>query len=141
MPNVTLKDQITSAVARIAPLRTGLVVDDSIAAVRLILRVCELRGVLCRHVTTVDEALQLLRNDRPGFMILDYHLGNGVVGPDVLACCVREGITIPPTVLCTSDCTSPEVIEAMNRFNLPLAPKPVDIVSLLGLVALQAGLP
>jgi DNA-binding response OmpR family regulator len=82
-----------------AQLPTVLVVDDD-AALRLLCRVnLELDGYRVLEAATVSEALDLLRGEPVGLVLLDVHVGPES-GVDLMRA-VREEGGAPPVVLVT----------------------------------------
>jgi hypothetical protein len=79
-----------------------LVIDDDADALDALLNVLRAWGCETAGVTTCGEAIALARagSDAPGFIIADFHLGDGATGLDAIAELRRcFGFDIPAVVL------------------------------------------
>lgn len=127
--------QTAPAPAAAAPaVRAHVLLVEDDASVRdatgMLLRV---EGYRVTAVATLADAERAARETAPDLLITDYHLGEGVLGTEVIAA-LRSRLTTPlKAILLTGD-TSAVMTEMRADPNLRVLSKPVDAEELLALL-------
>jgi two-component system, sensor histidine kinase len=103
----------------------ALVVDDELPIRDALAQLLRTLGWQVRCASSGAEALQQLHDGwQPEALLLDFRLGEGASGLDVLALLRAKGCTAPAWLI-TGD-TSPERIQQAREAGLPVRYKPVD---------------
>lgn len=116
-----------------------LVIDDDADALDALLNVLRAWGCEPAGVTTFREAIALARagGDAPGFIIADFHLGDGATGLDAIAELRRSfGVDIPAVVLSADGGDRPRT--AARAAGCSFLDKPTKLERLRALLAAPA---
>jgi DNA-binding response OmpR family regulator len=110
--------------------RRVTIVEDEATLRRIITRNLVSRGLEVQEAETAEEALRLLRDERPDLLLLDVNLPDRS-GWDILRELRSRGIEVPTIVVSAVHCTPAR----LDEFR-PLAylPKPFPLEALLRLV-------